>query len=276
VVILCGGRGSRLRPLTDVLPKPLVQVAGRPILWHIMNHYAGSGFKRFELCLGYQGDLIKDYFLNFYLRHTDFSMRLDEWPPQVLTRPRYAPDWEVTCVDTGDPRVQTGARLRAIEPYLQGPDFLCTYGDAVSDVDLEGLLAFHRSHGRIATLTGVQPPTGASLARFGTLRIEDDNRVVEFAEKEKTAPDSGYINAGFFVFNRGLFDYLPGGEDCVLEGAPMQQLAADDQLRVFKHHGFWQCMDTVKERDHLDAVLKSRAWTDLTRNSQPVEGSALA
>jgi glucose-1-phosphate cytidylyltransferase len=275
VVILCGGRGSRLRPLTDVLPKPLVQVAGRPILWHIMNHYAASGFKRFELCLGYNGDLIKDYFLNFYLRHTDFSMRLDEWPPQVLSRPRYAPDWEVTCVDTGDPSVQTGARLRRIEPYLQSQDFLCTYGDAVSDVDLEALLAFHRSHGRIATVTGVRPPAGAATTRFGALRIEDDNKVVQFAEKEKGAGEPGYINAGFFVFNRGLFDYLVAGDDCVLEGGPLQRLAADDQLRVFKHHGFWQCMDTVKERDRLDDVLKSRAWTDLTRSSQPVEGTAL-
>ena len=275
VVILCGGRGSRLRPLTDVLPKPLVQVAGRPILWHIMNHYAASGFKTFDLCLGYNGDLIKDYFLNFYLRHTDFSMRLDEWPPQVLSRPRYAPDWEVTCVDTGDPSVQTGARLRRIEPYLKTDNFLCTYGDAVSDVDLQALLAFHQSHGRIATVTGVRPPTDASTTRFGALRIEDDDRVVQFAEKKHTATDSGYINAGFFVFNRGLFDYLLAGDDCVLEGGPLQRLAADDQLRVYKHHGFWQCMDTVKERDRLDDVLKSRAWTDLTQNSQPVEGSAL-
>jgi glucose-1-phosphate cytidylyltransferase len=278
VVILCGGRGSRLRPLTDVVPKPLVEVAGRPILWHIMNHYSASGFKSFDLCLGYNGNLIKDYFLNFYLRHTDFSMRLNEWPPQVLTRPRHAPDWEVTCVDTGDPSVQTGARLRRIEPYLKSPYFLCTYGDAVSDVDLEALVAFHQSHGRIATVTGVHAPAGASTSRFGSLRIEDDTRVVQFAEKVKTATatDSGYINAGFFVFNRGLFDYLAGGDDCVLESGPLQRLAADDQLRVFKHEGFWQCMDTAKERDRLDDILKSRAWNDLTRNSQPVEGTALA
>ena len=278
VVILCGGRGSRLRPLTDVVPKPLVEVAGRPILWHIMNHYSASGFKSFDLCLGYNGDLIKDYFLNFYLRHTDFSMRLNEWPPQVLTRPRHAPDWEVTCVDTGDPSVQTGARLRRIEPYLKSPYFLCTYGDAVSDVDLEALVAFHQSHGRIATVTGVHAPAGAATSRFGSLRIEDGNRVVQFAEKVRTAPatDSGYINAGFFVFNRGLFDYLSAGDDCVLESGPLQRLAAADQLRVFKHEGFWQCMDTAKERDRLDDILKSRAWNDLTRNSQPVEGSALA
>jgi glucose-1-phosphate cytidylyltransferase len=270
VVILCGGRGTRLRPLTNVLPKPLVSVAGRPILWHTMSHYANHGFKSFTLCLGYNGDLIKDYFLHQQLRSMDLSIRPPQWPLQVLSSAQHAPDWDVICIDTGDDDVQTGARLCRVEQYVESPYFLCTYGDAVSDVDLAALVAFHKSHGRAATVTGVPVPQGADVSRFGSLVIKDETRVERFVEKGNSSDRSDYINGGFFVFNRSVFDYLSSDDDCVLERSPLERLAADDQLRVFKHDGYWQCMDTPEDRDVLDRKLTSDGWTDLDRETSQI------
>ncbi|MGH2354707.1 MAG: sugar phosphate nucleotidyltransferase [Chloroflexota bacterium] len=256
-VILCGGRGTRLGTLTDVVPKPLVHVGGRPILWHIMAHYAQYGLKRFVLCLGYKGEMIRDYFLNYHVQNNDFTVCLGEGAPRVIPHLRDVVDWEVTCADTGL-AAQGGARIRRVEQYVHSPYFLCTYGDGVSDVNLHDLIAFHRAHGRIATVTGVLPP-----ARFGELVLGgDETRVVEFHEKPQLTPHTGarYINGGFFVFNRTVFDYLSYDDRCTLETDALERIAADDQLRVFKHDGLWQCMDTPTDRDRLDALLSSASF----------------
>ena len=248
VVILCGGRGTRLGPETSVLPKPLVEVGSRPILWHIMAQYAHHGFKRFVLCLGYKGDMIRNYFLNYQLNNNDFTICLNGGPPRVIPHLEDVIDWEVTCAETGL-LAQTGTRIRRVAKYVRSPFFLCTYGDGVSDIDLHELIRFHRAHGRVATLSGVHPP-----ARFGELLLEE-SRVAQFSEKPNMG--AGYVNGGFFVFNQEIFDYLSEDDDCVLERAPLEQLAADDQLRVFRHDGFWRCMDTPKDRDELDALLSA-------------------
>jgi len=257
-VILCGGRGTRLGTTTDVQPKPLVEVGGRPILWHIMSHFARFGLKRFVLCLGYKGDMIRDYFLNYHLHNNDFTVTLGGPAPSIVPHLEDSLDWEVTCAETGR-TAMTGARIWRAQKYLRNPYFLCTYGDGVSDVDLNALIAFHRSHGRLATVTGVQPPP-----RFGELVLADDTRVLEFREKEKANPPPGptargtrYISGGFFVFDRRVLDYLSDDDGLVLESAPLERLAADDQLRVFKHDGFWQCMDTPYDRDILDRLLSA-------------------
>jgi glucose-1-phosphate cytidylyltransferase len=257
VVILCGGRGTRLAPDTDVIPKPLVQVGGRPILWHIMRHYALYGFKRFVLCLGYKGDMIRDYFLNYHLRSNDFTLHMTEHGPRIVTQSRDVLDWEITFADTGL-EAQTGARVRRVARYLSGPYFMCTYGDGVSDVDLSVLLAFHLEHGRIATVTGVHPP-----ARFGEMVLGEGSRVAEFREKPHLQLNprggGGYVNGGFFVFNRSILDYLSEEDSCILEREPAEQLAAESELRIFQHEGFWQCMDTPKDREMLDSMLSARA-----------------
>jgi glucose-1-phosphate cytidylyltransferase len=255
VVILCGGRGTRLAPDTDVLPKPLVQVGGRPILWHIMAHYARYGFKRFVLCLGYKGELIRDYFLNYHLNSNDFTVALGGQAPRVTVHlaDETVSDWQVTCAETGL-AAQTGARVLRVRKYVDTPYFLCTYGDGVCDVDLDELTGFHRAHGRIATVTGVHPP-----ARFGELVLDGGTRVTEFDEKPQLNPrsGSGFVNGGFFVFDRELFDYLSPDDGCILERTPLERLAAEDQLRVFRHSGFWQCMDTPKDREMLDERLSA-------------------
>jgi glucose-1-phosphate cytidylyltransferase len=254
VVILCGGRGTRLAPDTDVIPKPLVKVGGRPILWHIMAHYASYGLNRFVLCLGYKGEMIRDYFLNYRTHNNDFTLRLNHGEPQLIAHVEDAVDWEVTCAETGI-AAQTGARIRRIEKYIDSPYFLCTYGDGVCDVDLEALIAFHKSHGRLATVTGVHPP-----ARFGEFILGDEARVDRFEEKPTLNPRAGqgYVNGGFFVFDRAVFDYLDWDDTCVLERGPLERLAQEGELRIFRHEGFWQCMDTPKDREMLDEMLTLR------------------
>ncbi len=262
VVILCGGRGSRLGfgPVSELLPKPLVKVAGRPILHHIMKHYANHGLNQFTLCLGYGGDMIRDYFLNYQIRHHDFSLQLGNGVPRLLGEPAEALDWHVTCVETGY-ETQTGARIHRARKYLQGPYFLCTYSDGLTDVDIKAVIAFHRRHGRIATVTAVRSPLSDILAsdRFGELVIENEDRVVKFTEKpdRPTSNASRYINGGFFVFNREVLDYLSEDDSCRLEHAPLERLAADGELRAFKYDGFWRCMDTLEDRDNLDHLLRS-------------------
>jgi len=257
VVILCGGRGTRLAPDTDVIPKPLVEVGGRPILWHIMRHYAHYGFKRFVLCLGYKGDMIRDYFLNYHLRSNDFTLRMTEQGPRIVAQSDDVLDWEITFADTGLD-AQTGARVRRVARYVAGPYFLCTYGDGVSDVDVCALRDFHLGHGRVATVTGVHPP-----ARFGEMVLGEGTRVAAFREKPRVQLDpragGGYVNGGFFVFNRSVMDYLADDDTCILEREPAERLAADGELRIFQHEGFWQCMDTPKDRDMLDNMLSERA-----------------
>jgi len=247
VVILCGGRGTRLREETEIRPKPLVEIGSRPILWHIMKIYSHYGFKDFVLCLGYKGDLIKDYFLNYEAMNNDFTINLGNRNDIAFHNSHLEKDWNVTLVNTGA-QAQTGARIKKIEEYIEGETFMVTYGDGVGNVDIMKLLRCHRENKCIGTLTGVHPSS-----RFGELLVKKKN-IVEFNEKPLVSP--GYINGGFFVFNKDIFDYLEDDENCSLEHGPLGKLSADGELSVYKHDGFWQCMDTQRELDILNDLWK--------------------
>jgi len=245
VVILCGGRGTRLVEETEYRPKPMVRVGPRPILTHIMDIYSGYGFKDFILTLGYKGEVIKDYFLNFDYYTNDFTINLGEG--KIITpHTRRHPDWRITLADTGEETL-TGGRIKRIERYIEGDTFMMTYGDGVSDIDISALLSYHREKGKIATVTGVRPMT-----RFGELEVED-GLVKEFREKPQV--QSGLINGGFFVFERGVFDYL--SQDGSLEKEPLENLARDGELAIFQHEGFWHCMDTYRDMENLNALWAS-------------------
>lgn len=245
VVILAGGRGTRIAEETATRPKPMVEIGGKPLLWHIMAHYAGYGYKDFLVACGYKGELIKEYFRNAFLGSSDFVVELKDGSVQVLNPPVL--DWRVGLIDTGL-ETMTGGRLRRLAGWIGRETFMATYGDGVADIDVRALLEFHRRHGKLGTVTAVRPP-----ARFGGL-VLDDGRVREFTEKSQT--DVGWINGGFFVFEPGVFDYLEG-DDTVLERAPLERLAADAELMAFKHTGFWQPMDTIRDREHLEALWNS-------------------
>lgn len=244
VVILCGGQGTRFREQTEFRPKPMIEIAGRPILWHIMNWYASHGFSRFVLCLGYKADFIKRYFLDYAALQSDFTVQLTT-PTQIEYHGGNPCDWSVTCVETGLDAM-TGARLKRVGKYLANSEFLLTYGDGLADIDVRASLEFHRSHGKLATVTGVRPQS-----RFGELVVEGEN-VRRFSEKPNVA--SGYINGGFFVFSPGALDYVSDEDDCILERDPLERLARDNQLMVFPHHGFWQCMDTRRDLEQLEQI----------------------
>lgn len=239
-VILCGGAGTRLSEETQLKPKPMVEIGGRPILWHVMKIYERHGFKDFMLALGYKGEVIKDYFLNYHARLSDLTVRTRNGDVDY-SNPT-AEDWQVSLIHTGADTM-TGGRLLRLADRLRDDDaFLMTYGDGVSDVDISALLDFHRSHGRIASVTAVRPS-----ARFGGIKIED-RQVLDF--KEKPQSGEGWINGGFFVFEPGVFDYIDD-DDTVLEQSCMEGLVSDGQLMAYEHSGFWQCMDTVRDRDVL-------------------------
>lgn len=250
-VILCGGLGTRLAEETDVRPKPMVTVGGHPILWHILNLYGSYGFKKFALALGYKGEVIKEYFLNYYSLDSDLRIDLSSGDVEHLRPSRR--DWQLELIDTGAESM-TGGRLHRLETLLRPEGtFMLTYGDGVCDVDIDRLVAFHRAHGKLATVTAVRPP-----ARFGGM-VFDGDRVTEFREKPQTG--EGWINGGFFVLEPEVFDYLDG-DATVLEGAPLENLARDGQLMAYKHEGFWQCMDTVRDRQLLEGLWKdgSAPW----------------
>lgn len=244
VVILCGGRGIRFHEATEQKPKPLIEIGERPILWHIMNIYASYGFKDFILCLGYKGDLIKKYFCDFQLMNSDFSIRLGGNNAISIHNQHEEQDWNITFAETGL-NAMTGARIKRIAPYVSTDSFMLTYGDAVTDVNILDILSFHKSHGRIGTVTAVRP-----ISRFGELNIDTNGKVVEF--KEKTVLKNDFINGGFFVFNRKVFDYVTDSDDCVLEKQPLEALAYDGELSAFVHQGYWQCMDTYRDWQTLD------------------------
>lgn len=246
VVILAGGLGTRLAEETVVRPKPMVEIGGRPILWHIMNIYSAAGFNEFIIALGYKGEVIKDYFLNFYALNNDLTIRLWEGKVQVHGN-NQQPAWVVQLVDTGLP-TQTGGRIKRLRPWISDETFMVTYGDGVADVNVRDILQFHRSHGKYATVTAVRPPS-----RFGALRL-NDNQVVSFVEKPQT--ESGWINGGFFVFEPQVFDYIDG-DATPLETDPLERLAADGQLMAYKHEGFWQPMDTLREKQILERLWES-------------------
>ena len=241
VVILCGGRGTRLSEETDVRPKPMVEIGGKPILWHIMKLYSHHGFHDFVLCLGYKGDVIRDYFVNYFVRNSDVRVRVGDQRIEHLSAFHDEGHWNVLLAETGD-LTPTGGRVKRVARYLDGERFMVTYGDGVSDVDLGKLVAFHRSQGRLATVTGVRPVT-----RFGELRVDAD-RVVEFREKPRL--DQGWVNGGFFVFERAALDRI--GDDSTLEAEPLERLAREGQLVVYRHEGYWMAMDTLREKRVLD------------------------
>ena len=246
VVILCGGLGTRLSEETQLRPKPMVTVGGHPMLWHIMNTYSAHGCNEFVLALGYKGELIKEYFLNYYALDSDLSVDLQSGKVENIRRSQR--DWKVELIDTGE-QPMTGGRLRRLESMLRPlGTFMLTYGDGVADVNITQLLAFHRAHGRLATVTAVRPP-----ARFGGITMNGD-QVVEFKEKPQTG--EGWINGGYFVFEAAVFDYL-SGDETVLEGAPLENLTRDGQLMAFRPPGFWQCMDTLRDRQVLEQLWAS-------------------
>ena len=244
VMILCGGIGTRLRELTEIRPKPMVEVGGRPILWHIMKLYAHHGMTDFVLCLGYKGSMIKEYFLNYEATNSDFTVELGRRNGIQLHGAAHGEcGWRVTLADTGE-RAMTGTRIKRAAAYLDDDrTFAVAYGDGVTDADLTKALEFHRSHGRLATLTGVRPPS-----RFGEF-ASSGGRVTAFSEKPQVA--QGLINGGFFFFERGFLEYLTDDEDCVLERAPLERCAADQQLFVYSHPGYWHCMDTLRDWESL-------------------------
>ena len=243
VVILAGGLGTRLAEETSAKPKPMVEIGGHPIIWHIMNIYAHYGLKQFVLALGYRGEVAREYFLRYHMTNSDVTVNLCSGAVQVLKSHRR--DWEVRMIDTGT-NTPTGGRLARLEPQLRNEGtFLLTYGDGVSDVNIAELLNFHRSHGHIATVTVVRPP-----ARFGTMTFDGD-QVIEFREKAQTS--EGWINGGFFALEPEVFDYLADG-DFMLESEPLERLASDGELMAFRHKGFWQCMDTIRDRQRLETL----------------------
>lgn len=257
IVILCGGEGTRLQEATGgLIPKPMVVVAGRPILWHIMKGFAQYGQQEFVLCLGHLGHLIKHYFLNYEAMNRDVTLRLGGTQGQNLHDDHDESGWLVTLADTGE-RCMTGGRVARIRRYVNDDPFILTYGDGVSDIDINALLAFHKAHGRIATVTGVRPQ-----GRFGHLVVNGD-AVESFNEKPKSG--LGSINGGFFVLQPEIFEYVTADDQCIFERGPLERLARDGQLMMFQHDGFWRCVDTKRDLDELqnlaaDNVAPWQTW----------------
>ncbi|MGF7119208.1 glucose-1-phosphate cytidylyltransferase [Methanobacterium oryzae] len=245
VVLLCGGLGTRLKEETEFRPKPMVKIGEKPILWHIMKTYSHYGFKDFLICLGYKGNMIKEYFLNYKIMNNDFTIQLGNKENIEFHNNHTEYDWNITLVDTGM-HSQTGSRVKKIENYIDDDYFLLTYGDGVANVNIRELVKFHKSHGKIGTMTGVHPSS-----RFGEFELAG-NQVLEFNEKPQTK--EGLINGGFFVFNKEFFKYLHEEEDCILEKSPLVDLAADGELMVYPHDGFWQCIDTYRELEVLNEL----------------------
>ncbi len=244
VGILAGGVGSRLAEETELRPKPMVEIGGRPILWHIMQHYAHHGFRDFHIALGYRGDDIKKYFVEYSAIRGDLAVDLRTGG--VHSRGE-RPDWRVHLVETGL-KTNTGGRIKRLAPHMGNETFMLTWGDGVSDIDIKKLVAFHRSHGKLATLTAVRPP-----ARFGYLEM-DGERIVEFSEKNQLK--EGWINGAFFVLEPGVFEYIDG-DDTLFEKEPLERLAREGQLMAYRHTGFWQCMDTLREKRILEELWQS-------------------
>jgi glucose-1-phosphate cytidylyltransferase len=245
VAILAGGVGSRLAEETEAKPKPMVEIGGRPILWHIMKLYAQQGFREFVIALGYKGEQIKKYMVDYCSLTHDLTVSLGDGRVRVHDGARE--DWTVELIDTGQDTA-TGGRIKRLAPHVGDGTFLLTWGDGVADIDLADLLAFHRSHGRLATLTAVRPP-----ARFGHLELDGD-RIAEFSEKPQTG--EGWINGAFFVLEPEVMDYV-AGDDTQWEREPLEHLAKDGQLMAYRHYGFWQCMDTLRDRKLLQSLWDS-------------------
>jgi glucose-1-phosphate cytidylyltransferase len=244
VVILAGGLGTRLAEETQVRPKPMAEIGEHPMLWHIMKGYGEQGYAEFVVCLGYKGYLIKEYFANYFLHNCDVTFDLKGRGMEV--HENAVEPWRVTLVDTGA-ETQTGGRLKRVGAYVGGERFMMTYGDGVADVDLAALLAFHEAHGKLATVTAVQPP-----GRFGALDLADDGETVR-SFVEKPSGDGAWMNGGFFVLEPGVLDYI-AGDETLWEKEPLERLAADGQLAAYRHRGFWQPMDTLRDKRTLEAL----------------------
>lgn len=245
VVILAGGLGTRISEESYLKPKPMIEIGDSPILWHILKYYSHFGHSEFIICCGYKGYVIKEYFADYYLHHSDITFDFSQNNKMIIHN-NVAEPWKVTIVDTGL-NAQTGARIRKIQKYVGNETFMMTYGDGVSDVDLNNLTAFHKHSGKIATLTAIQPG-----GRFGVLEIDDQQSITKFTEKSKE--DGGWINGGFMVLEPRVFDYLEDRENLIFEREPLEHLAADGQLAAYKHHGFWRCMDTIRDKNVLEGL----------------------
>ncbi len=245
-VILAGGLGTRLSEETSVRPKPMVEIGGKPILWHIMKLYSAHGVNEFIICCGYKGYVIKEYFANYFLHMSDVTFDMSHNGMEV--HQQFSEPWRVTLVDTGD-ETQTGGRLKRVRGYLGDEDFCLTYGDGVGDVDITRLVEFHKAQGTLATLTATQLP-----GRFGALNLAGGNKVVGF--QEKPHGDGGWINGGFFVLSPKVIDYIEG-DSTLWERGPMERLAAEGQMSAYLHHGFWQPMDTLRDKIHLEELWAS-------------------
>ena len=251
VVILCGGEGTRLREETEYKPKPMVTVGGLPIIWHIMKTYSHYGFNEFVICLGYKGEMIKQFFLNHELMHNDVTIRTGDRKQDVIHRGADSEDWTITFAETGL-KSMTGSRIKRVEKYIDSDDFLVTYGDGLTNASIADILAFHRRMGTVATLTGVHPQS-----RFGLIKPGKDGRVESFMEKPVLYD---FVNGGFYAFKKDMFDYLDKDESCVLERKPLETLVKKKQLAMYRHEDFWYAMDTYK--DYLDL---NRMWDDGNR-----------
>jgi glucose-1-phosphate cytidylyltransferase len=245
VVILAGGLGTRISEETELRPKPMIEIGERPLLWHVMKIYSASGIDEFVICLGYRGYMVKEYFANYTLHMSDVTIDMEAGQTEV--HGTSAEPWRVTLVDTGQDTM-TGGRIKRVAPYLGGETFCVTYGDGVADIDIRALVDFHEAHGKLVTVTAVQPP-----GRFGAMRVEGDE-VVGFQEKPQG--DNSWINGGFFVVSPEAVDYLEGDET-VWERAPLERLSADRQLQAYRHLGFWHAMDTLRDKNYLQALWES-------------------
>lgn len=248
VVILAGGFGTRISEESYLKPKPMIEIGERPILWHIMKYYSHFGFHDFIICLGYKGYAIKQFFTEYFLHTSDITINLEN--NDIKIHDHHAEPWKVTMIDTGL-NTMTGGRIKRIQEYVENEDFMLTYGDGVANIDLNELLSFHRSHGRIATMTAVQPG-----GKFGALEIQDkDNSIRSF--REKTKEDGGWINGGYMVLKPEVFNYIEG-DSTIFERDPLETLAQQNQLVAYKHTGFWQCMDTLRDKQLLDSLLENK------------------
>ena len=247
-VILAGGLGTRIAEESQVRPKPMIEIGGRPILWHVMKIYSSHGINDFIVCLGYKGYMIKEYFANYFLHMSDVTFDMKN--NQMEVHQKYVEPWRVTLVETGE-NTMTGGRLKRVASYLGDEDFCLTYGDGVGDVDISALVKFHADQNTLATVTATQPP-----GRYGSLVLDTCNRVTRFQEKPQG--DGGWINGGFFVLSPKVVDYI-GGDETLWEREPMERLAAECQLSAYSHHGFWQPMDTLRDKIHLEDLWANKA-----------------
>lgn len=252
VVILAGGLGTRISEESHLKPKPMIEIGGMPILWHIMKLYSYYGYNDFIICAGYKQYVIKEYFANYFLHKSDITFDFSSGDHEVIIHDNFTEPWKVTVVDTGM-ETMTGGRVKRVKKYLEDSPFMVTYGDGVANVEINKLLAFHKEHGKLMTLTGILPE-----GRFGVMDFDENSNVLAFREKSKT--DTGWVNGGFLVCNPEVLDYIDG-DDIMLEREPMERLVLEGELVCYKHNGFWQCMDTLRDKERLE-----RLWN---KNSAP-------